>query len=172
MTWLLSRADGGSDFGVTVGSTLYGVTITGMGFTGATSVTFTPGAATQSLFFHVAPLAREIWIMDGQGTNAEKLTAATPDQWFNSIRWSPDGRRLAYVRVRRIADQFVDSIETRGLRESVEAVIAPGSRDRWIQDFVWLADGRVVYSQEQSSRPDDARLEAEQGRHPIEHIPQ
>ena len=88
---------------------------------------------------------REIWLMGTQGDNPQKVLAVGENEVFNGVRWSPDGQRLAYIRVQRSSDWYRTSIETCDLKGENRTVIVPYSR-RLLVDFCWLSDGRVVYS--------------------------
>jgi hypothetical protein len=49
------------------------------------------------------------------------------------------------------------SIETCDLTGRNRKVVVP-STDLWLQDYCWLADGRIVYSRQESSGSGDANL--------------
>jgi hypothetical protein len=36
-----------------------------------------------------------------QGDNPQKVVAVGENEVFDGVRWSPDGQRLAYIRVQR-----------------------------------------------------------------------
>src|SRR5205807_10426782 len=45
---------------------------------------------------------REVWLMGPNGEQPEKLLAANDGSAFAAVKWSPDGERLAYLRLRLI----------------------------------------------------------------------
>src|SRR4029077_8633489 len=60
--------------------------------------------------------SREIWLMTSQGEQARKLFAATDESsGFTRIAWSPDGKRIGYLKFHQMSDRFELSIETRAL---------------------------------------------------------
>jgi len=88
--------------------------------------------------------SREVWLMTKEGEQAQKLFAATEENsGFARVTWSPDGKRVGYIKFRQVRDKFEFSIETRDLSGGPPAVLATGLL---LRDFCWLADGRVVYS--------------------------
>jgi Tol biopolymer transport system component len=43
-------------------------------------------------------VAHSIWLMGANGEDARKILAAPQTEWFTALTWSPNGRRVAYVR--------------------------------------------------------------------------
>jgi eukaryotic-like serine/threonine-protein kinase len=60
--------------------------------------------------------SREIWLMTSEGEQARKLFAA-PDEnsGFIRVAWSPDSKRIAYLKFYQASDGFGVSLETRDL---------------------------------------------------------
>src|SRR5579864_990784 len=85
---------------------------------------------------------REIWLMEPNGENARKLYEADGDSALGGSVWSPDGKRILYVRVDATGASFI----TRDLQGGIPTTIltAPSSYD--IYDLNWLPDGRLIYS--------------------------
>jgi serine/threonine protein kinase len=85
---------------------------------------------------------REIWLMDPNGENARKLYEADGDSALAGGVWSPDGKRILYVRVDATGASFI----TRDLQGGIPTTLlaTPPSDD--INDFNWLPDGRLIYS--------------------------
>jgi len=73
------------------------------------------------------------------------------------VHWSPDGQRLAYVRVQRTPEGHQRSIETCDLRGANRAVVVPGT-DLFLDDFCWVPDARIVYSRQESPGSSDENL--------------
>jgi len=92
---------------------------------------------------------REIWLMDIQGDNAQKLFAVGEHDRLNSIHWSPDGQRLAFTRYQPRSDGFRGSIETCDLSGVKRTLVLAGD-DVWVDDFRWLPEGRIVYERPES----------------------
>jgi Tol biopolymer transport system component len=95
--------------------------------------------------------AREIWVMDRRGSNPQKVLAAEGNEWLSTVRWSPDGRRLAYLRVRRSPPFDTNSVETCDLNGANCAVVVPPEVGHWHNDFSWLPGGRIIYIRQGSS---------------------
>ena len=68
--------------------------------------------------------------------------------------WSPDGQRLAYIRVRQGPEGDQASIETCDLKGSRTTVVS----DPGLESFCWLAEGRIVYSRRESAYSNDDNL--------------
>jgi serine/threonine protein kinase len=100
---------------------------------------------------------REIWVMDRQANNPHKVLALPENEYFGRLeaRWSPDGKRLAYHRVRRTAQGDQDSIETCDLKgeDRTPVVSEPDLGSFW-----WLPDRRIVYLRQQSQDSNDGNL--------------
>jgi|SRR5579871_2402165 len=49
--------------------------------------------------------ANEVWSMGAEGEAPHKLMELDPRDFTDSLSWSPDGRRIAYVRLRGTYDK-------------------------------------------------------------------
>jgi eukaryotic-like serine/threonine-protein kinase len=88
----------------------------------------------------------EIWLMGPNGENAKKLYDADENSAICCVAWSPGGQRILYVRT----DQSGETLVTRDLQNgSVTQVLSP-SELHGINDFAWLADGRLLYAKWES----------------------
>ena len=93
--------------------------------------------------------SREVWLMTKEGEQAQKLFAATEENsGFARVAWSPDGRRVGYIKFRQVSDKFEFSMETRDLSGGSPTVLVTGTL---LRDFCWLPDGRLVYSMGEGS---------------------
>jgi serine/threonine protein kinase/Tol biopolymer transport system component len=102
---------------------------------------------------------REIWVMDSQGNNPQKVLALGETEWLHSVHWSPGGHRLAYIREQRTAVRSLSSIETCDLKGAGCTVVVFADRDLSLSNFCWLPDGRIIYSRQESpSSSDDDNL--------------
>ena len=82
---------------------------------------------------------RELWVMTADGDNARKVAEADESSGFTKVRWSPDGRRLAYIRI------GPDVMEIRDLNGGPpKTLMSFAGLD--FHDFVWLPDGRILYA--------------------------
>jgi DNA-binding winged helix-turn-helix (wHTH) protein/Tol biopolymer transport system component len=99
---------------------------------------------------------REIWVMGIRGDNMQKVLAAGENERLNSVNWSPDGQRLAYIRVQRSAERYQTSIETCDLKGASRTVVV--SADLVLEGFGWLPDGRIVYARRDSLYSGDDNL--------------
>ena len=101
-----------------------------------TRIAFCPGIVQEQ---------REIWVMDSQGDHPQKVLALVEPEFLNSVHWSPDGQRLAYLKGRSIFQEWGTSIQTCDLKGANRTVVV-SDPDRVLIDFCWLADGRIIYS--------------------------
>lgn len=104
---------------------------------------------TRIAFSPSEPIAREIWMIDSQGNNPQKVLGLQADEVVWSVHWSPDGKRLVYVRAGP-AGQFMETCNLKGANRT--AVVVAEVRSIW-----WLPDRRIVYSQGEK-RDVDANL--------------
>ena len=104
---------------------------------------------------------RELWVMGSQGDNPQRVLALGEKEWINSsnanIFWSPDGQRLAYIRVERTSEKQQSSIETCDLKGANRTVVV-SEADRYLEDFCWLPDGRIIYSRQEAQQSNDDNL--------------
>jgi len=98
------------------------------------------GANLGSLYY------RELWTMRTDGTDAHKVFDAESDTAFGGADFSPDGRRLAYVKLRQLSDRGEMTFESRPL-EGGPATLAIGDLyPRFANDWAWSPNGRIIYS--------------------------
>ena len=100
---------------------------------------------------------REICVMGSQGDNPQEVLALGENERLYSVHWSPDGQRLAFIRVQRTPERYWPSIETSDLKGPNRTVLV-SEAETWLVDFCWLPDGRVVYSRQESLYPIDDNL--------------
>src|SRR5208337_3249582 len=114
-----------------------------------TRIAFCPSGSSGS--------AREIWVMGSQGDNPQKVLGLAENERLYAVHWSPDGQRLAYIRVQQTPDGSQASIETCDLEGMNRTVVKPDP-EFLLDHFCWLPDGRIVYSQQQSVGSSDDNL--------------
>ncbi len=91
----------------------------------------------------------EIWSIGAQGEAPRKVAGSDPKDSFYGVAWAPDGRRLAYLRLRGTYDKHESTIETCDLSGGARAQILSEPQlfgNEGVQEIAWLADGRIVYS--------------------------
>jgi len=101
-----------------------------------TWIAFAPGPALFS--YH------EVWLMRPDGEQAHKIFEADHNISLNNVVWSPDGKRLAYLKF----DQFgtATAIESRDLDTGRTTEILPASGSSPLSGFQWPPDGELSYS--------------------------
>jgi serine/threonine protein kinase/Tol biopolymer transport system component len=93
----------------------------------------------------------EVWVMQGDGEKAHKVIEAGTNSSVGHARWSPDGRRIAYLRFQEAADKSVVNIETSDLQGSNRTTVLSYPVRNLFPDLYWLSDGRIVLSREEES---------------------
>jgi Tol biopolymer transport system component len=91
--------------------------------------------------------AHGIWLMGANAEDARKILAASEGEWFTALAWSPNGRRIAYVRNRVAAGKYNSTLETSDTNGGNRTIVLS---DPNLGDLAWLADGRVIYLLSQS----------------------
>jgi Tol biopolymer transport system component len=97
------------------------------------------------------------------------------------VKWSPDRRRLAYVRAQHPLDKYfqvIESCDRQGTNRASLLAITEGNplaRSEfiwlrpWLRDIAWLRDGRIIYSQGESKSNDsnlwEIAVDAKKGSH-------
>jgi eukaryotic-like serine/threonine-protein kinase len=88
---------------------------------------------------------QEIWLMRADGTDQRKIISLSEDGTvFASPAWSPDGRWIAYVKLRYGPYNNEAWIELFNLEHRTRSVAVAEPRLDWA--LKWLADGRLLYS--------------------------
>jgi serine/threonine protein kinase len=91
---------------------------------------------------------RELWLMGALGEEPHKILEFTEDNFLNIV-WSPNGKRLAYIRARGRFAKHESVIETCDLKGNDRVVVLSEpnllGRDGFAA-IAWLAGGRIVYS--------------------------
>jgi Tol biopolymer transport system component len=88
---------------------------------------------------------REIWLMDANGENARKLYETDEKSSICCVNWSADGRRIIYVRT----DEAGQTFFSRDLKGGPISTILAPPVTKTVRDFLWLSDGRFLYSVEE-----------------------
>ena len=93
--------------------------------------------------FSAGPDSNELWMMGANGEDPRKLVTLDANSAFETVIWSPDGQRIAYIKTHRAPDKSEKSIESRDLKGGQPALILSDPR---LEEFCWLHDGRVIYA--------------------------
>ncbi len=85
---------------------------------------------------------REIWLMDASGEHARKLFDCGEDSSIGGLIWSPNGQRMLYT----IVDDSGQSVISRDPRGGAPITIIPPSPANNGNEYLWLPDGRLIYT--------------------------
>jgi len=86
---------------------------------------------------------REEWVMRSDGTDQVKV-AADQSSWVGQPRWSPDGNRIAYIRMAQTYNVLESSIEVNDWRNlRVQTLL---SDNRLGPSVYWLPNGLLIYT--------------------------
>src|SRR5262249_50422040 len=88
---------------------------------------------------------REILAMGMDGSAPRLLARAEGSEWMGSLTWSPDSKRIAYLRSRRPGSIFDDmtSIEVQSLDSDHSSTLLRNPRIG--NGLLWAGDGRIFY---------------------------
>lgn len=104
--------------------------------------------------FHSSSGEGQIMVVDTSSENARVLATAALNENFGKIQWSPDGKKLAFV-VFHVGDP----------KTSIDLMDASGgkrtelSSREYLRTFVWLHDGRIVYTRIKPQDPAGGTLQ-------------
>ena len=90
------------------------------------------------------PGGHEVWLTDPKGNRPTKVFETNANEWVRFVKWSPDGRRLSYIR----SDDQQEVLESRELGSPSPTPILSASEAHGIHDYVWTSDGRIIYGVE------------------------
>src|SRR5262249_43703227 len=90
------------------------------------------------------PGGHEVWLTDSKGNQATRIFQTDANEWVRFVKWSPDGRRLSYIR----SDDHQEVLESREMGSPSPTTILSASEAQGIHDYVWTSDGRIIYGLE------------------------
>jgi len=93
--------------------------------------------------------AKEIWLMGGDGEAPHRIVKFEAADFVASLAWSPDGRRLVYIRGRGEMLKPEVTIETCDPQGGQRTMVLSEPRllgRSGVSDVYWLRDGRILYS--------------------------
>jgi len=96
---------------------------------------------------------REIWLVGSKGESPMKLLESRDASHFRAVQWSPDGRRVAYIRINSSSgsqnESQVEVVDAQGGKPQVllsgAAMRDVSALEEGLQDMAWLSDGRLIY---------------------------
>ena len=91
---------------------------------------------------------REIWLMGPNGEQARRLFEAGEVNCLAALIWRSDSQRVMYVRSEApcSVDSSNDTLVSSDLRGGHAVTVLPPSEMKKMSDFLWLPDGRLIYS--------------------------
>src|SRR5690242_1673224 len=93
--------------------------------------------------------------MGADGENPRKLLQAAPGDRFLQVQWSPDGKRIAYIKLQNAGEKSQTTIETVPVSGGVSAAILAGPS---LGSFWWSSDDRIIYSAVEAAPNNDMNL--------------
>jgi Tol biopolymer transport system component/DNA-binding winged helix-turn-helix (wHTH) protein len=100
----------------------------------------------------------DIWVMNVNGEQVHQIDEADPNTEFDTVRWSPDGQWLAYVKVRHASEKEQVDIEVRELHGGTPRVLLPMGVEFFLPDLEWLSDGQLIFTQQTREQGEDCDL--------------
>jgi Tol biopolymer transport system component/DNA-binding winged helix-turn-helix (wHTH) protein len=100
---------------------------------------------------------REEWVMRSDGTEQVPVTASNSDHsQLGSPTWSPDGKRIAYIRSNWAWNARTSSIELNEWQKASAEILF--SDNRLSPALHWLPDGRIIYAFGSTQQQHDSSL--------------
>src|ERR1700747_2475785 len=101
-----------------------------------------------------------IWIVGVNGQSPKMVTRGDDTTGFVQVVWSPDGSRIAYLKIHQTADAFECALENRDLNGGPAVVVLTGANlCENPQGIWWAPDGRLIFSlAEASPNANDSNL--------------
>jgi Tol biopolymer transport system component/predicted Ser/Thr protein kinase len=101
-----------------------------------------------------------IWLVGVNGQDLRMLAQGDEGTGFMQVVWSPDGNRIAYLKVHQSFDAFDCALEDRDLQGGPAVVVLTGANlCQNPQGFWWAPDGRLIFSlAEPSPNGNDSNL--------------
>lgn len=106
-------------------------------------LSISPDGSNVAFTTKTGPLGdREIWLMGPNSEQPRRLSQTDENSDFENLKWSPDGRRLAYMKHRQVSGHIESAIESIGLDGGTPMNMYSAEP----QDFHWMSDGRMILS--------------------------
>jgi eukaryotic-like serine/threonine-protein kinase len=88
-----------------------------------------------------------IWMAEVNGEAPRRLAQGDESTGFTQVVWSPDGNRIAYLKVHQAAGVFECALEDRDLQGGPAVLVTAGTNlCQNPQGFWWAPDGRLIFS--------------------------
>jgi eukaryotic-like serine/threonine-protein kinase len=94
----------------------------------------------------------EIWLMGPNGEQPHRVFEGDEHSRYDVVRWSPDGRRLVYMRTEEIADTPEAVVQSRDLQGGPPVTMLSSAEN--VADFYWLPGGRLIQALQEPARSD------------------
>jgi eukaryotic-like serine/threonine-protein kinase len=102
------------------------------------------------------PGDRAIWLVGINGQNPRMLAPGLEATGYTNVAWSPDGSRIAYLKLHQSFNLSDCSIENRDVQGGQTMVVVTGvNLCLNPQGFWWARDGRIVFSRAEPA-PNDS----------------
>jgi serine/threonine protein kinase/Tol biopolymer transport system component len=89
-----------------------------------------------------------IWVIGAKGEDPKMIAKGDEATGFSQVQWSADGKRIAYMKISQVFDNFECALENRDLAGGAAVPILNGAtlcQNR--QGFWWGVNGRLIFSQ-------------------------
>lgn len=96
------------------------------------------GARRSEQYFH------DVWLMSPDGEQSRKLFDIGQDTSVGNLVWSPDAKRIAYVRFDKFGTAL--GVESRNIKGGPASEILQGKPAAPLQGILWFPDGQIGYS--------------------------
>jgi Tol biopolymer transport system component/predicted Ser/Thr protein kinase len=88
-----------------------------------------------------------IWLAGVNGEAPRRLIEGDEATGFTHVVWSPDGTRIAYLRVHQASDLYECALEDRDLQGGPAVLVTAGANlCQNPEGFWWALDGRLIFS--------------------------
>jgi hypothetical protein len=94
--------------------------------------------------FAVPSYNHEVWTMNLQGGNSQKVVAAAENESLGDVQWSPRGGAIAYISTREMPDALATSIRTTSAQEGGRPTVVVSHP--MLGTYSWLPSGRLIYA--------------------------
>ena len=89
---------------------------------------------------------KEMWLMKADGEEPQRLAEFGANAGIDGVVWSPDGKRLAYVKAQEGTEKDTIDIETRETGSNEEKTLLTEQLANIFPTLLWLPDGRLVFT--------------------------